>query len=295
MTENHSIPHFAFTNEAEELWTKVEGVRMRYLRAGSGPPLVLVHGLLGYSFSWRFNMDALAQHRTVYAVDMPGAGFSEHSPKLDCSFRGSALRVLHFADNLGLDSFELLGTSHGGAVVMIATAIANRERSSRVRNLILVAPVNPWSAHGRELAPFVSGPLISNVVTWSLQNLKFTYSFLLRRLYGDPRRIAPGTLEGYSRPYARADSFRYPMQILCTWNRDLDELERAIPSIDVPVLLLWGSRDTAVCPDSAPILASRLPRCELLMFSGVGHLPYEEMPEEFNGRVIKFLNSGPAG
>jgi len=268
---------------------------MRYLRAGSGPPVVLLHGLLGYSFSWRFNIDALAQHRTVYAVDMPGAGFSERSPKLDCSFRGSALRLLQFADNVGLDSFELLGTSHGGAVAMIATATANREALPRVRKLILVAPANPWSAHGRELAAFVSGSLISNVVTWGLQNLKFTYGFILRRLYGDPRRIAPGTLEGYSRPYARAGSFRYPMQILCTWNRDLDELERAIPSIDVPVLLIWGSRDTAVFPDSAPTLASRLRTCELLMFSGVGHLPYEEVPGEFNDAVIKFLHSAPTG
>jgi pimeloyl-ACP methyl ester carboxylesterase len=85
------------------------------------------------------------------------------------------------------------------------------------------------------------------------------------------------------------------MKILCTWNRDLDELQRAIPNIDVPVLLIWGSRDAAVFPDSAPTLKSHLRNCELLMFSGVGHLPYEEVPDEFNHAVMKFLNSTPTG
>jgi len=281
--------NIAIQTEPEECWTTVEGLRMRYLRAGSGPPLILLHGLLGYSFSWRFNIGSFAQHRTVYAPDMPGAGFSERSPQLDCSFRGSALRLLQFADNLGLRSVDLLGTSHGGAVAMTATAIANEGGAQRVRSLILVAPANPWSAHGRELAPLLSGPFLSPFVTWALQHCKFTYGTILRRLYGDPRRISPGTLEGYSRPYLRPGSFRYVMQILCTWNRNLDELERSIPAINVPVLLIWGSRDTAVFPDSAPILARRLRNCELLVFSGVGHLPYEEVPEEFNRAVIKFL------
>jgi len=53
---------------------------MRYLSAGSGPPLLLVHGLLGYSFSWRFTIPALAQHATVYAIDLLGTGFSDRPP-----------------------------------------------------------------------------------------------------------------------------------------------------------------------------------------------------------------------
>jgi pimeloyl-ACP methyl ester carboxylesterase len=289
MPDRDSVHQSTITSDPEELWTAIEGVRTRYLRAGSGFPLILLHGLLGYSFSWRFNIPALAKHRTVYAVDMPGAGFSGRSSQLDCSFRGSALRLLQFADALGLGSFDLLGTSHGGAVAMIATATANLEASPRVRQLILVAPVNPWSAHGRDLAPLLRRPVITSVVTWGLQNLKFSYSLILRRLYGDPSRIAPGTLEGYSRPYEEPGSFHYPLQIMCTWNRDLDELERAIPTIDLPVLLVWGSRDTAVSPNSAAVLARYLRNCELRVFPGVGHLPYEEIPNEFNDAVIKFL------
>ncbi len=99
----------------------LDGARMRYLRAGSGPPLILLHGLMGYSFSWRYAMPALAPYATVYAPDLLGAGFSER-PQVDHSMRATALRVLQFAQNLRLTSFDLLGTSRGGAVAMCAAA-----------------------------------------------------------------------------------------------------------------------------------------------------------------------------
>lgn len=275
---------------AEECWTAVDGIRTRYLRAGSGPPLILLHGLLGYSFSWRFNIAELAGQRTVYAVDMPGTGFSERRPDLDCTLRGSALRLLRFADNLGLGAFDLLGTSHGGAVAMLAAAITKQRKEDRVRRLILVAPANPWSEHGSELAPFLSGPVISGILGRCLPHLSFANGVVVRRLYGDRRRISPGTVEGYSRPLRADGSFDYFFSILRTWNRDLEDLERSLPAIaDLPVLLIWGERDAAVDPGSAQILARHLRNCELVQFPGVGHLPYEEAPQEFNRAVAGFL------
>lgn len=99
---------------AEESWMDFDGARMRYLRAGSGPAVILLHGLLGYSFSWRYTIPALAPYATVYAPDLLGAGFSDRARGIDHSMRGTALRVLKFAENLGLASFDLLGTSRVG-------------------------------------------------------------------------------------------------------------------------------------------------------------------------------------
>src|SRR5580698_4979258 len=104
----------------EECWMDFDGARMRYLRAGSGPALILLHGLLGYSFSWRFTMPALAPYATVYAPDLLGAGFSDRAYALDYSLRATAKRVVRFAEQLGLPSLDLLGTSHGGAVAMMS-------------------------------------------------------------------------------------------------------------------------------------------------------------------------------
>src|ERR1700735_835795 len=96
----------------EECWMDMDGARMRYLRAGSGPPLILLHGLLGYSFSWRYTMPALATLATVYAPDMMGAGFSDRPVGIDHSMRATAQRLLRFIAGLGISSFDLVGTSH---------------------------------------------------------------------------------------------------------------------------------------------------------------------------------------
>jgi pimeloyl-ACP methyl ester carboxylesterase len=259
---------------------------MRYLRSGSGPPLLLLHGLLGYSFSWRFALPVLAEKATVYALDMPGVGFSDRPPNANGSFRAQAERLLRFLDSLGVESCDLLGTSHGGATAMMAAALA----PARVRSLILVAPVNPWSAHGRRLAPFVSIAPVSWVLLRFEPCLGILHDALLRRLYGDPRRIRPGTLAGYSAPFKIPGTLNYALGIVRSWNRDLSDLEAALTRIaNIPTLLLWGSKDRAVSPDSAQRLRQQFKHCEVETFDGVGHLPYEEVPERFNSSVVGFL------
>ncbi len=260
---------------------------MRYLSGGSGPSLLLLHGLLGYSFSWRFALPVLAESATVYAVDMPGVGFSERPPNPDCSFRAHAERLLRFLDGVEVASCDLLGTSHGGAIAMRAAALA----PERVRSLILVAPVNPWSAHGRRLAPFLSSPPVSWLLLRVEPALGIVHDALLRRLYGDPQRIRPGTLAGYSAAFKIPGTLNYGLGVVRSWNRDLADLEAALPRIaHIPTLLLWGSEDRAVSPDSAPRLCQEFADCEVEIFAGVGHLPYEEIPERFNSSVIRFLS-----
>jgi len=276
--------------EVAERWARVEGVRMRYLCAGSGPALVLLHGLLGYSFSWRFNIPALARHRTVIAVDMPGAGFSERSSALECSFRASANRLLSFLDCIGVGPFEFAGTSHGGAVAMMAAAIAN-QKEKRLQSLVLVAPVNPWSDHGQRLSRLLSQPVVSALLRGLGPRVAAAHGILLRRLYGDPSRIAQGTLEGYSKPYRAPGGLDYALRILSTWNTDMRELESTLPKIaKIPALLMWGSLDKAVDPASAEILRRKFHHSMVKIFDGVGHLPYEEVPEEFNRALVDFLN-----
>lgn len=269
----------------------LDGYRMRYLRAGSGPPLLLLHGLLGYSFSWRFTIPALAGKATLYAVDMPGVGFSDRPPNSDGSLRAHAERLVRFLDGVGVASFDLLGTSHGGAVAMMAAALA----PDRVRSLILVAPVNPWSAHGRRLAPFLSSLPVSWLLLRCEPLLGVFHDRLLRRLYGDPRRIRPGTLAGYSAPFKIPGTLNYGLGVVSAWNRDLADLESVLPRVvNIPSLLLWGSRDTAVSPASAEILSQKFKLCRVEIFDGVGHLPYEEVPELFNTSVLEFLKDPTA-
>ncbi len=277
----------------EECWMDLDGARLRYLRAGSGPPVLLLHGLLGYSFSWRYTIPALAPYLTVYAPDMLGSGFSHRPPGLDCSLRAVAQRLLCLVEKLGLSRFDLVGTSHGGAVAMMAAAQSldsTAVGTPKIGKLVLVAPVNPYSAHGRWLAPFLGGRVGSALLRFTAPRATFLYGYALRRLYGDPNRIAPGTLEGYMAPLAISGLFNYGFSVVRSWTQDMRELGAILPKLaNVPTLLIWGRDDAAVYATSGAALARHFQNSQLKVLPGVGHLPYEECPGEFNRLLIEFL------
>jgi len=286
-----TAPFPGFSPGVEECWMEMDGARMRYLRAGSGPPLILLHGLLGYSFSWRYTMPGLAPYATVYAPDMMGAGFSDRPAGIDHSMRGAARRLLTFIERLGITSFDLLGTSHGGAVAMMAAAECLEGKSKlHLRRLVLVAPVNPYSAHGRRLAPFFGTDFGAALFRIVIARTPFSYPYLHSRLYADRSRIPPGALEGYKAPLAKPGLFEHALSIVRTWTEDLRELEATLPRLaNVPTLLMWGAQDPAVFASSGVPLAKYFPNSKLIVFPGIGHLPYEECPEEFNQALIEFL------
>jgi pimeloyl-ACP methyl ester carboxylesterase len=290
MNEVEEIPRSATIDPGEgveECWMEFDGARMRYLKAGFGPGLILLHGLMGYSFSWRYVMPALAPYATVYAPDLLGAGFSDR-PQIDHSMHATALRVLKFADNLGLTSFDLLGTSRGGAVAMAAAAEC--VNTGRLRRLVLVCPVNPYSAHGRWLAPFFGTPFGAAIFRAAIVRRPSLYPYFHGRLFADRNKIPPGSLAGYSAPLVKPGLFEHALGIVQTWSNDLLELEALLPKLaDVPTLLMWGTKDPAVYFSSMEPLARHFRNVKTVVFPGVGHLPYEECAEEFNRALIQFL------
>jgi len=284
------MPHLAQTAGAEELFTEVDGARVRYLRSGSGPALILLHGLLGYSFSWRFTLPALAEIATCYAVDLPGTGYSDAPSGLDRTLRATAERVLKFIDALGLKSYDLLGTSHGGAVAQLVAAISAERGDLRLERLILVAPVNPYSRHGRLLAPLIGSRPGSFLFRRTVMRWRILDSVWLRRMFGDTHRIPPDSLAGYRAPILERNGFEHGLHIVRSWTRDLHELEGALPTIShYPTLLMWGTKDPAVPVYSADPLRARFRNCRLVTFPGAGHLPYEELPADFNHALSEFL------
>lgn len=295
--------------QIEERWLELADGRMRYLKAGSGPVLILIHGLMGYSFSWRFTIPALASHATVYAIDNLGAGLSTATEGMDCTARATAERVLQFADALGITDFDLLGTSHGGAVaIMVAAVCAERcaERNCAERNLVqmknpglgrlvLVAPVNPWSPHGRRFAPFVGSAFGAMLFRNTIERWRSLDYLWLRRMFGEGSRIPPDSLNGYRLPVLKNHAVRHASRIVGNWTADLAELETVLPKIrDYPTLLIWGTKDRAVHFQSAEPLRRNFRDARLVAFEGVGHLPYEETPADFNRALVDFLTGAPS-
>lgn len=112
----------------------------------------------------------------------------------------------------------------------------------------------------------------------------------MRRLFGDGAKLPPDSLEGYRMPVRENRAFEHALRIVSTWTADLAELEQALPKIrNYPTLLIWGTRDRAVHFSSAELLRRNFREARLVAFDGVGHLPYEEAPQDFNRALLDFL------
>jgi pimeloyl-ACP methyl ester carboxylesterase len=263
---------------------EIDSQPLHYLRAGSGPPLLLLHGLLGGAFCWRLNLDALSRGHTILAVDLPGLGACDAPKHLDCSMTAQARRVLSLLEQLELESVDVAGSSWGGAIAMFLAA-----QSRRVRSLVLAAPVNPWSDFGVGRIRFLKGRLGAALLRMSWPVSRPLHRIAVRRMYGDPRRVPAGTIEGYSSLAMRPGKVHSVLNTLRRWENDVNALSKAIPRITVPSLLIWGTRDGAVDLRSAEQLRRALPASELRLIEGAGHLPFEETPDEFNRLVLDFL------
>jgi pimeloyl-ACP methyl ester carboxylesterase len=272
------------TMEIQRGSVKVLGRPVCYEWAGTGPPLVLVHGLLGGSFCWRFNLSQLARRFTTVALDLPGFGESE-ARNGTSGMEAQSIFLSSFLQELGLKQVNIVASSWGGGVAVLLAA----QNPKAVLSLVLSAPVNPWSELGLERVRFFAGPLGSTLLRLAMPFSRPVHLKALQRMYGDPERIPPGTLEGYSEIMLRRGRAQNIVGTLRCWERDLEAMGEALTQVKAPALLIWGTRDGAVDLRSAEVLRRRLPNCELAIIEGAGHLPFEETPEEFNRLVMGFL------
>src|SRR5438270_9612803 len=272
--------------EIQRSCAKAAGQSICYLQAGSGPPLLLIHGLLGASFCWRFNVPSFAQRFTTFAVDLPGCGESKAPSTGDCGMQAQAVHLLSWLAELGLEQVDVIASSWGGGVALFLAA----QSPATVRSLVLAAPVNPWSDFGRERVRFFAGRIGGTLLRLGMPFSRPVHLTALQRMYGDPSKILPETLEGYSRMMLRQGRARNIINTLRCWENDLDALGEAIERVQAPALLIWGTRDGAVDVRSADVLMRKLPRCEQALIEGAGHLPFEETPDEFNRLTLGFLD-----
>jgi pimeloyl-ACP methyl ester carboxylesterase len=150
--------------------------------------------------------------------------------------------------------------------------------------------VNPYSSHGRRLAPFVGTNLGAALFRFGAERMPFLFRYWHGRLYADRSTIPPGSLEGYKAPLAIPGLLDHALGIVRTWTADLRELEALLPKLaPIPTLLMWGSKDPAVYASSIEPLARFFSNVQTVVFPGIGHLPYEECPEKFNQALIEFL------
>jgi len=196
--------------------------------------------------------------------------------------------LLKFLDQVTRGPVDVVGSSWGGAIALFLASI-----TGRVRSLVLAAPVNPWSEFGRRRIDFFAGRFGSVLLQVALPISRPVHSLAFQRMYGDPSLTRPEQVDEYSSVVLQKGRARNLVNIMRSWRDDLVALEAAIDKVRAPSLLVWGTRDGAVDIHSGAVLQQRLPNCETAFLPGVGHLPYQEAPKDFNLLVLDFLARRP--
>ncbi len=269
---------------AEE-WITAAGVRVRCYRAGTGPPLLLLHGLGEAAAVWYGNVTPLAKERSVYAMDLPGHGASD-KPDWSYTLEEGVNFLQAFLDVLGLERVSLIGNSMGGLLAM-AFALEHPRRVDRLA-------LEDSAGLGREVAWFLrvmSLPGLGEAlarqnrksVRWLLRRVFHSRSFaterLLELLYRE--RNWPGNKEAMLRMLRRGVSIAgmKPSVILTDRLRELQ----------APTLVFWGLHDAIFPVAHGQRAAELLPNGRLEVFKRCGHWPHIEANQPFNRLALDFL------
>ena len=241
-----------------EGFVEADGFRIRYMEAGEGPALVHLHGAGGLRLSPAH--DLLAKQFRVVAFEMPGFGASPENMKTQ-TMPELAATMAAAADKLGLDRYDLMGTSFGGKTALWLAL----QKPERVTGLVLESPAAIRPEGG---SPPPSSP-----------------EGLARLLYAYPERQPPAPA---SDPAVLAKQQKLVGRLRGP-NRDR-ELETQLPQLEVPTLVVFGTRDRMIPPEMGHFYKELIPNCHLVLVYDAGHAIGAERPEAFVEVVADFLD-----
>jgi pimeloyl-ACP methyl ester carboxylesterase len=259
----------------------INGVRLHYVEAGRGDPVILIHGWNGSTFNYRYTIPELAQHFRVIAPDLKGYGFSERPKHGDYSLSGQVELVRGLMDRLGIERAAVVGHSMGGDIAM---RFAGRY-PERVGRLVLVdAATDRDRLRANRFARFVQ-PLLPVIALCTLHRRGFRER-ALRSTIHDPAHVTPEVLEGVFRPMRMKGHLRAMSRQMVDHLRD-QPFDPA--SLRMPVLVLWGEDDRWIPLAQGEDLARLVPDARIVQVPAAGHQPLEEQPAFCNRELLRFL------
>ncbi|HLI26791.1 MAG TPA: alpha/beta fold hydrolase [Chloroflexota bacterium] len=267
------------------------GIRTRVLEAGTGPPLLLLHGTGGHAESFIRNIVPLGAHFHVYALDLVGHGFSD-KPPLDYTPRDYAAHVVAFLDAIGAQQAHLNGESLGGWVALwvalehperVGRLVLNTTAGLKLSAAQLVVP--PQRAEMARLTrAAVEQPSPETVrarLEWLVKDKTLITDELVAtrlRIYQQPatQRVMPRILAGAALGQGAEQN---PYVIT-------PERLRQVPH---PTLVLWTSDNPGMSWQEARAAAALLPRGQFHLLRDCAHWPQYEVAAEYNRLVTRFL------
>jgi pimeloyl-ACP methyl ester carboxylesterase len=268
------------------------GLRTEYLEAGSGPTVVLLHGLGATNASMLPTMWDLARDHRVIAPDLPGFGETQKPVRsYHAAFYARWLQDL--LRQLGVERADLVGNSMGGRIAIEA----GLRFPERVDRLVLLAP-SPAFIRGREFVRIVRllRPELA-LVPLPLRHRAVVQG--IRQLFSKPSRLPDTWYEAAADEFVRVFRtargriafFSAARQIYLEEPHGETGFWDRLPGLDRPSLFVWGARDRMVPARFAPHVERALPNASSVVFDDCGHVPQYELPERTNATIREFLGA----
>jgi pimeloyl-ACP methyl ester carboxylesterase len=268
--------------------------RVCYRTVGSGPPLLLVHGLMTTGYSWRYAWEPLAASHTLYIPDLPGAGDSS-TPAAPLTAPAVAESLGALITQLDLRGCAAIGNSMGGYVTMW---LALQQPGALSRLLQLHGPALPtarlwllWPAIRLPIArPLLRAVVQHDPLRWAHRNVHYWDESLKSleeaRTYGAPLATEPGFAGFFSQLRDTMD-----VRLLSAFEQRLRALGPA--GLGLPLLLLYARRDPMVPPIVGERLARILPGAELRWMDEASHFAHVDAVDRFVPIALRFLRGDP--
>ena len=265
--------------------------------AGSGPLVILVHGIYAgaSSYEYRKLFPLLAKHHRVVAFDLLGCGLSDR-PNIPYSAELFVEQIVDALGEFGAEPTTLVGSSLGGAFAIRATSRA----LDRVKHLVVIAPTglgilddSPGAAQSAVTA-MIRSPLVGEAFFNVLASKPAIKWFLAKQSYADPASATPDVLAHY---YAinHQPGARYVPAYFVGGGLNCD-VARDLPFVDSPILVCWGEKAAAISPVAKAGEFFKLAQhATLAIFANSGLLPQEEEPEAMATAIESFLTKTTVG
>ena len=254
-------------------------MELNYHRSGSGPTLIILHGLFGSWENWRAQIKKLAEHYDVIAPDLRNHGGSPHAEEIDYALMADDL--IELMDRLGIEQALLLGHSMGGKVAMQLAL----EHPSRVQKLIVadIAPV----AYGDHHQEVFQG--LFNVDLAQLRSRADADAQLAE--YIDSAAVRAFLLKNLQRSRDGVFSWKMHLQALYDSYQNISAAPSAEGQYDGPVLFIKGGASDYLLPQHAAAIKARFPHAQYKIIDGAGHWLHAEKPAAFNRLLERFLSA----
>jgi pimeloyl-ACP methyl ester carboxylesterase len=261
-------------------FVQIGETRLHIVERGTGPPLVLVHGLGAQLRNFTYALaDQLAANFRVICVDRPGCGYSTRPTRVSASLPGQAATIAHLLAALGIAKPIIVGHSYGGAVAL-ALAL---NHSENVGGLALIAPLT----HAQDAAPAVFrdlvilSPSLRRLIAWTLAvPLSMAAGAKVLSLIFRPDAVPADFASAAGGLLAlRPGQFYAASTDLVSVNDDLPAMEARYGSIRIPVGILFGRSDEILsCQDHGVAMQSKIPGLVVSLVDG-GHMLPISAPE----------------